>query len=133
MEAFRAYIEEKGYEYFEMCAPILEGTKEVIDAVAAKLATLPPVVRYEQEEIPLDMLVKKQNTGFTITVEDDVYIVEAEWLIKILCRTDLDDYESLQYFQRVLISSGIIDALREKGINEGDIVSIYDYEFEFME
>ncbi len=132
-ERFRAYIEEKGYEYFEMCAPIVEGTKEVIDAVAAKLATLPPVVRYEQEEIPLDMLVKKQNTGFTITVEDDVYIVEAEWLIKILCRTDLDDYESLQYFQRVLISSGIIDALREKGINEGDIVSIYDYEFEFME
>ncbi len=132
-ERFRAYIEEQGYEYFEMCAPIVEGTKEVIDAVAAKLATLPPVVRYEQEEIPLDMLVKKQNTGFTITVEDDVYIVEAEWLIKILCRTDLDDYESLQYFQRVLISSGIIDALREKGINEGDIVSIYDYEFEFME
>ena len=132
-ERFRAYIEEKGYEYFEMCAPIVEGTKEVIDAVAAKLATLPPVVRYEQEEIPLDMLVKKQNTGFTITVEDDVYIVEAEWLIRILCRTDLDDYESLQYFQRVLISSGIIQALREKGINEGDIVSIYDYEFEFME
>ena len=132
-ERFRAYIEERGYEYFEMCAPIVEGTKEVIDAVAAKLATLPPVVRYEQEEIPLDMLVKKQNTGFTITVEDDVYIVEAEWLIKILCRTDLDDYESLQYFQRVLISSGIIQALREKGINEGDIVSIYDYEFEFME
>ena len=132
-ERFKAYIEEKGYEYFEMCAPIVEGTKEVIDAVAAKLATLPPVVRYEQEEIPLDMLVKKQNTGFTITVQDDVYIVEAEWLIKILCRTDLDDYESLQYFQRVLISSGIIDALREKGINEGDIVSIYDYEFEFME
>lgn len=132
-ERFRAYIEEKGYEYFEMCAPIVEGTKEVIDAVAAKLATLPPVVRYEKEEIPLDMLVKKQNSGFTITVEDDVYIVEAEWLIKILCRTDLDDYESLQYFQRVLISSGIIDALREKGINEGDIVSIYDFEFEFME
>ena len=132
-ERFKAYIEEKGYEYFEMCAPIVEGTKEVIDAVAAKLATLPPVVRYEKEEIPLDMLVKKQNTGFTITAQDDVYIVEAEWLIKILCRTDLDDYESLQYFQRVLISSGIIDALREKGINEGDIVSIYDYEFEFME
>lgn len=132
-EIFRKYIEEKGYEYFEMCAPIVEGTKTVIDAVAAKLATLPPVIRYEKEEIPLDMLVKKQNTGFNISVEDDVYIVEAPWLIKIICRTDLDDYESLQYFQRVLVSSGIIDALREKGINEGDIVSIYDYEFEFME
>ena len=131
-EAFRKYIEEKGYEYFEMCAPISEGTKEVINAVAAKLQTLPPVKQYEKEEIPLDTLLAKQNTGFTITVEDDVYIVEAEWLIRILCRTDLDDYESLQYFQRVLISSGIIDALREKGIQEGDLVSIYDFEFEFM-
>ena len=132
LERFRSYIEDKGYEYFEMCAPILEGTKEVINAVAAKLQTLPPVKQYEKEEIPLDTLLAKQNTGFTITVEDDVYIVEAEWLIRILCRTDLDDYESLQYFQRVLISSGIIDALREKGIQEGDIVSIYDFEFEFM-
>ncbi len=131
-ESFRKYIEEKGYTYFEMCAPILEGTKEVIEAVAAKLATLPPVKRYEKEEIPLEALLKKQNTGFTITVEEDVYIVEAPFLIRILCQTDLDDYESLQYFQRVLISSGIIDALREKGIQEGDIVSIYDFEFEFM-
>ncbi len=131
-ERFRSYIEEKGYQYFEMCAPILEGTKEVIDAVAALLATLPPVIRYEKEEIPLETLLKKQDTGFTVTVEDDVYIVEAPFLIRVLCKTDLDDYESLQYFQRVLISSGIIDALREKGIQEGDIVSIYDFEFEFM-
>ena len=131
-DGFRKYIEDKGYNYFEMCAPILEGTKEVIDAVAAKLATLPPVKRYEKEEIPLEALLKKQDTGFTITVEEDVYIVEAPFLIRILCSTDLDDYESLQYFQRVLISSGIIEALREKGIQEGDIVSIYDFEFEFM-
>ena len=132
-ERFRSYIEEKGYKYFEMCAPIVEGTKEVIDAVAAMLSTLPPVRKYESEEIPLETLLSKQNTGFEITVEDDVYIVEAPFLIKILCRTDLDDYESLQYFQRVLISSGIIDALREKGIQEGDIVSVYDFEFEFVD
>ncbi len=131
-ESFRRYIEEKGYQYFEMCAPIVEGTKEVINAVAALLSTLPPVIRYEKEEIPLETLLKKQDTGFTITVEEDVYIVEAPFLIRVLCKTDLDDYESLQYFQRVLISSGIIDALREKGIQEGDIVSIYDFEFEFM-
>ena len=131
-EEFRVYIEEKGYRYLEMCAPITEGTKEVIDATLEMLATLPPVKQYEREEIPLETLLAKQNTGFEITVEDDVYIVEAPWLIKIICHTDLDDYESLQYFQRVLISSGIIDALREKGINEGDIVSIYDFEFEFM-
>ena len=131
-EEFRAYIEEKGYRYLEMCAPITEGTKEVVDAILEMLSTLPPVIQYESEEIPFETLLSKQNTGFEITVEDDVYIVEAPWLIRIICHTDLDDYESLQYFQRVLISSGIIDALREKGINEGDIVSIYDFEFEFM-
>lgn len=129
---FREYIENQGYQYFEMCAPISEGTKDVINAVAAALSTLPPIKRFEKEEIPLETLLGKQNTGFEITVEDDVYFVEAPWLIRIICHTDLDDYESLQYFQRVLISSGIIDALREKGIQEGDIVSIYDFEFEFM-
>ena len=109
LQRFREYIEGKGYEYFEMCAPILEGTKAVIDAVAAKLSTLPPVRQYDREEIPLETLLSKQNTGFSITVQDDVYFVEAPWLIRIICHTDLDDYESLQYFQRVLISSGIIE------------------------
>ena len=61
------------------------------------------------------------------------YYVEAEWLLKILNKTDIDDYESLQYFQRVLETSGILDALREKGIQEGDTVSIYDLEFEFVD
>ena len=133
LESFRKYITDKGYEYYEMCAPILEGTKEVINAVAKKLATLPPIRQYEREEIPLETLMKKVNTGFTIEEEDGVYFVEAEWLMKILARTDLDDYESLQYFQRVLISSGIIDALREKGAGEGDTVSIYDFEFDFVD
>lgn len=130
---FREYIEGKGYQYFEMCAPIVEGTKEVINAVAAQLAKLPPIERYESEQLPLELTAGKAGNGFTIEVEDDVYIVEAEWLWKILCKTDLDDYESLQYFQRVLQSSGIIDALREKGICEGDTVSIYDFEFDFVD
>lgn len=131
-DEFKKYIESKGLQYFEMCAPILEGTREVINAVAATLATLPPVRRFESEEIPLEVVLKKKNTGFEIFAEDGVYIVEAPWLIPIIARTDMNDYESLQYLQRVLLSSGIIDALREKGIEEGDTVSIYDVEFEFV-
>lgn len=131
-EEFKSYIESKGLQYFEMCAPILEGTREVINAVAATLATLPPVRHFESEEIPLEVVLKKKNTGFEIFAEDGVYIVEAPWLIPIIARTDMNDYESLQYLQRVLLSSGIIDALREKGIEEGDTVSIYDVEFEFV-
>ena len=132
LERFRAYMKEKGLEYYEIVAPIRYGTQELINAVARKLATLPPVKRYESEEVPIAVLEKKKNDGFTITVEDGVYIVEAEWLYRILSKTDLDDYASLQYFQTVLQTSGILDALREKGIQEGDTVSIYDLEFDYV-
>lgn len=132
LEKLENYFKEKGYQYFTMCAPIVEGTQEVINAVAAKLAQLPPIKRYEKEEIPTEFFEKNNNGKYTITVEDGIYFVEAEWLLKILQRTDLEDYESLQYFQRVLHSSGIIDALIERGIEEGDTVSIYDLEFDYF-
>lgn len=132
LETFRNYIEGKGYEYYEICAPIRHNTKELINAVAKKLATLPPVKKYESEEIPLEVMAQKKNIGFKVTVEDGVYIVEAEWLYKILLKTDPDDYSSLQYFQNVLQSSGIIDELIKQGIHEGDTVSIYDLEFDYI-
>ncbi len=132
LEKLEKYFTERGYQYFTMCAPIVEGTQEVINAVAAKLATLPPIKKFEKEEIPAEFFETNSTGKYTITVEDDIYFVEGEWLLKILQRTDLDDYESLQYFQRVLQSSGIIDALEEKGIQEGDTVVIYDLEFDFV-
>ena len=45
---------------------------------------------------------------------------------------NLDDYSSLQYFQKVLRSSGIIDKLEEMGIQEGDTVNLYGFEFDFV-
>ncbi len=131
-ESVKNHFESLGYEYYEMCAPIQEGTTEIVNALWNKLQTLPPIKQYEQESIPAEIFEKTDDKSFTIRVEDNVYFVEAPWLLKILQRCDLDDYESLQYFQRVLLSSGIIDALHEKGINEGDTVSIYDLEFDFV-
>ncbi len=132
IEAFKNYVEGLGYEYFSICAPIKEGTKELMNAVAAKLATLPPIKQYEAEEIPLEVLEKKKDRGFKVTVEDDMYFVEAEWLIPILNQIDLDDYESLQYLQRVLNSSGINQELINRGIEDGDTVVLYDIEFEYV-
>ena len=70
---------------------------------------------------------------FEITKGDDgVYYVEAAWLEHIMRTVDMDDYASLQYFQRVLRNSGIIDKLEEMGINEGETVNIFGFEFDFV-
>ena len=132
LERLEKYMEEHGHKLYRMCAPICEGTQEVINAVAEKLSKLPPVVRFESEEITNRDMPLNQGENFTVRVEDDVYFVEAEWLLRILQRTDLDDYESLQYFQRVLETSGILDKLVEHGITEGDTVVIYDLEFDYV-
>lgn len=132
VEAFKAYVEGLGYEYHSICAPISEGTKELMDAVWNRLKDLPPVIEYEAEEIPVESIVKDDNS-FTITSpEEGYYIVEAKWFPKVLKGIDVEDYEALQYMQRVLEKSGIFDALRERGIKEGDIVSLYDIEFEYV-
>ena len=132
IERLREYFTSRGYEFYTMCAPIQEGTAEVINAVAKRLKTLPPIKRYEAQEIPVEMFERQKDTGFTVREEDGVFIVEAPWLLKILQRTDMDDYESLQYFQRVLHSSGILDKLESMGIQQGDTVEIYDLEFDYM-
>ncbi len=131
-ERFKEYICKKGLEYYEIIAPIAEGTKELINAVARELSKLPPVKIFESEQITPEKIFKASKRDFTIRVEGDVYIIEAEWLAKILMKTDMNDYESLQYFQNVLQTSGIISALNEKGITEGDTVSIYDLEFDYV-
>lgn len=132
IEDFKNWVQAQGYEYFSICAPILEGTKELMNAVWNKLQSLPPIKEYEAEEIPVESLIRNDD-GFKITQpEEGLYIVEAGWFPRVLRGIDVEDYESLQYMQRVLEKSGVFNALREKGIQEGDTVSIYDIEFEYV-
>ena len=132
IEDFKNWIEAKGLEYYSICAPISEGTQELMNAAWQKLQTLPPIKEYETEEIPLESLVKNEG-GFKITQpEKGCFIVEASWFPRVLKGVDTEDYESLQYMQRVIEKSGIFDALRERGIEEGDTVIVYDIEFEYV-
>ncbi len=135
VDSFRKYIEDKGLQFFEISAATKKGTQELMYAAAQALKDLPPVKVYEaqpltQLELDEKLLSKKQ---FDITVEDGVYYVEADWLWDILRSVNMEDYSSLQYFQKVLRSSGIIDKLEEQGINEGDTVDIFGFRFEFVE
>ena len=133
IESFKKYVNDKGYEYYSICAPIMEGTKELMNVTWNMLKDLPPIKEYEAEEIPLDALLPENDMSFKITQEDEgYYLLEAKWFPRVLKGIDVTDYEALQYMQRVLEKSGVFDALREKGIQEGDIVSLYDIEFEYI-
>lgn len=132
IEDFKSWIEAKGLPYYSICAPISEGTQELMNAAWNKLQTLPPIKEYEAEEISVESLVKSDG-GFKITQpEKGYFIVEASWFSRVLKGVDTEDYESLQYMQRVLEKSGVFNALRERGIQEGDTVNVYDVEFEYI-
>lgn len=134
VERLRNYVEDQGLLFYEISAATTKGTKDLMYGVWERLSVLPPVKQFEaqpltQEELD-DKLISKKD--FRVTVEDGVYFVEADWLLDILRTANMDDYSSLQYFQNVLRTSGIIDKLEEMGIEEGDTVSIFDFEFEYL-
>ncbi|MDR2532035.1 MAG: GTPase ObgE [Oscillospiraceae bacterium] len=134
IEDFRTFIGEK-HPFFIISAATKKGTQDLINHVAAKLDDLPPVKLYEAEPVSLEELDRQKSEKRVFAInkpEDDFYEIKAEWLAPILSMVNMDDYESLQYFQRVLRSSGIIDALEAAGIQEGDTVSVFDFEFEFI-
>ena len=132
LDELEAYFTQKGYRFFRIMAPIAEGTDALVKAVAEELAKLPPIRRYEAEPEPAEDFTAPKKREFSLRVQDGVFIIEAEWLLKVMEKTDPNDYESLQYFQRVLEQSGIIDALIKAGVKDGDTVSIYDFAFDYI-
>ena len=134
IETLKKYIEDKGYAFFEISAATTQGTSELIKYISAELDKLPPIKEYEPEEIPEEELLQFEDDRkkITVTKEEDIYFVEANWLEPILRTVDLDDYSSLQYLQRVLQTSGVFAKLEEMGIEEGDTVDIFGLEFEYV-
>lgn len=130
LERFRAYVGEKGLPFFEISAAAGRGVRELISYAASLLDTLEPVTVYEPEFVPEDELL---GEDFTVSRDNEYYVVEGPYIEKLLRGINLDDEESLQYFQRALRRKGVIDALREKGCGEGDPVRMYELEFDFVE
>ena len=132
LKAFEDAMRERGFEYFPMMAAIAHGTADLVDRCAAKLVELPPIRTFEAEPVPLQDIDSLRDRSVRIENHGGVFFVEAEWLLKLLQTIDLQEPDSLQYFERVLQSSGVIKQLEDAGVQEGDTVSIYDLEFDFI-
>ncbi len=133
IDDFRKFVEDKGYKFFPIMAAISYGVDELLKCIQEMLSQLPPIVRYEPDPIVVKPAEEFDQTAVNVHVEDGIYVVEGKWLLQLIDSVNFDDFESLQYFERVLINTGVIDALRDAGINEGDTVSIYDLQFDFVE
>lgn len=130
LEEFRAYVKAKNLPLFEISAASNRGVRELIKYTASVLDTLEPVTVYEPE------YVEEEETAaedFTVSRDNEAYVVEGPYIEKLLRGVNFEDDESLQYFQRALRRKGIIDALRERGCGEGDPVRMYEIEFDFVE
>lgn len=131
--AFEKYVADSGRELMYISAYTGENTDEFVKKVDSLLQTLPPLKIYEADYSPEDKVLSEGDHDITITKSSNgTYMVEGEWLFNLVGQVNFSDRESLAFFQRVLLKSGVIDKLREAGCKDGDSVSIYDFEFDFL-
>ena len=131
VKAFEEYVKENGWTLMYVSAATGEGLPELIKYSAEVLRELPPMTIYEAEYEPEDAYVGGGKET-TIRREDGIFIVEGEWLFNLMGQINFSDYESLNYFQRILYRSGVFEELEKHGCVDGDTVSIYDFEFDFV-
>ncbi len=131
LERFTREVEAKGYKVFPISAASNTGVWQLMQYIAAKLDELPVVVPLTDTDEEV-VYTAKEEEPFTVRREGNVFIVEGNWVDKLVKSVNFNSHESVQYFQRSLKTKGVIDALEELGINEGDTVRIYDIEFEYV-
>ncbi len=133
LERLRAHVEGKGYTLLEISAAAHQGTRELVGKVAEMLSVLPPVTVYEPEYVPKPPVIDT-SAPLDIQRADDghTWLVEGPWLQRLMGNVNFSDYESRMWFDKSLRESGLYQRLEEMGIQDGDTVSLYDFEFEYQ-
>ena len=131
-EEFLAEMKNRGYEVFPIAAATNSGVEELMNKTYEELTKLPPIQIFEPEMSIDEEEYVDDGAGFEITRENDVFVVSGSWIEAVGGSVNFSDNESLAYFQRALLNRGVIEALVNKGIQEGQIVRIGDLEFEFV-
>ena len=131
LEKFENFVDENGWELFYVSAMTGDGLKKLTYEVGERLRLLPPITVYESE-ILVDDAIAPDAEDIVIRREDGKFIIEGDWIYNIMGRINFDDYESLNYFQHTLMRAGIFEKLEAQGCRDGDTVSIYDFEFDYV-
>ncbi|HBQ65120.1 MAG TPA: GTPase CgtA [Clostridiales bacterium] len=125
---FEEEMIRKGYEVVPVSAATGQGLNKLVYLASQKLDTLPAAS--SMAEIPV-MAEEVPEKPYTIRKENGTFIVEGRRIQNLVYSVNMDSYTSMQYFQRVVRKMGLIDALVQQGVREGDRVKLYDVEFEY--
>ncbi len=128
-ERLSNYAREHGYDIVFISAASRDGVDELIGKITEKLSKLPPRKTYIAEETERAPILK---APVTVRVENGTYFVEGDDLMRLMGSVNLDDRDSMSYFQRTLINLKVIEKLEQAGIEDGDTVNIYDFEFDYV-
>ncbi|MDR3311075.1 MAG: GTPase ObgE [Oscillospiraceae bacterium] len=131
IEEFRAFAEAKGLAFFPISAVTGEGVQPLLYEAARRLRELPPPVVFEPEYV--DVKVASDVSTLEIRREGGVWLLEGEWLERVIRGINFGELESRQYFDRLLDRAGVNARLRELGIAGGDTVVAGNFEFEYVE
>lgn len=131
LEKFKKFAESERFDFYTISAGTGEGVNSLIKKIFEYVCKLPPVKVYEPEFIP-EKEVRYSAEDCIVKRENGIFTVEGKWLANFMRLINPDDEESMQYFQRTIQAAGIIDKIRAAGIQEGDTVSIYDVQFDFI-
>lgn len=130
---FKKFVEDQGYEFFPIMAAIHYQVDSLMNRVSELLSKLPPVKVYTPEPAIAQSAEPAEGNEVTIRKENGVYTVEGQWLYQTMRSINFSDEDSLRYFENVLEKTGVIEKLRKAGISDGNTVSIYGLEFNYME
>lgn len=129
LKKFKTKTEEK---VFPVSAATGEGLQDVVDYLADLLKEIPIKELYKKDEQLSHVLYKfKEEKPFTIEKLNDIYIISGEKVSKLFKMTKFNTPEAVDRFSKSIRRMGIDDELIKMGIEEGDIVQIEDYRFEF--
>ena len=131
LERLRKAVEEAGCELYEISAGTTQGTRNLMRVVAEKLRTLPPVTIYEPEYVEV---IAEAGDPSQLEIEHlgSTWVITGTWLERLIENINFDDYESRNYFDLQLRKCGLSKRLEEMGIQDGDVVDIYDMQFEYQ-
>ncbi len=124
---------ENNMEIFKISAVTGEGISELLKRVSQVLKELPKEELYDEVEDKKVYTLQEEQEGYTIKKEDGIFVVDGPAVDRGMRRVNLEDNESMYYFQKCLDSLGVNQKLKEAGVQEGDTVNICGWELEWYD